>query len=363
MNKDIRITTVSLVLMALANLCSPIAKAQSITGKWYGVSEITRAPGYHLSSKEEKGDILIISEGDSNKIVGIGYNYYWFRGEFYYYVKNLECSYDSAAKEWIIQETDIRDNHLFTAHYSCLRTYRLKFTKRNQKDSLNGNWTAASFDACGAGSGSFGRTRGASKIRGHADSIEAMLRIGLVPHNANKLERDASQMRRESQQVRRDMLQEQRGASQASRDSLQMQRGISQVQKDSSQMTSKDSAKQEAALQQMLARSRKQIQEISLKTPNIKVEIWDNNVIDGDNISLYFNKELIINRKRLTAIPITVNIKAIPGKDNELIMYANNLGEIPPNTAMMRIYANGKEYDVYMSSDEQSSGMVKFVLP
>jgi hypothetical protein len=228
-------------------------------------------------------------------------------------VKDLEYTYDTKTSEWVIKETGVKDNHLFTAHYPCLRTYRLKFITNKQKDSLTGSWTAASFEDCGAGTGSFARTKPASKERGHIDSIEALLRG--VP-----------------------------------------------VRKDLPPVTSKDKMKQEAALQQMISRTKSQIQEISLQTPDIKVEIWDNNMIDGDNISLYFNKELIVNRKRLTADPITVHIKAIPGKDNELIMYANNLGEIPPNTAMMRIYANGKQYDVFMSSDEHTNGMVKFVL-
>jgi hypothetical protein len=320
MNKAVRATTISLVLIALTSLCNPAAKAQLITGKWYGTSDITRAPGYHLSSTEEKGDILQLSRADANSLSGISYHYYWFRGNFYYYVKNLEYTYDTKTSEWVIKETGVKDNHLFRAHYPCLRTYRLKFITNKQKDSLTGSWTAASFEDCGAGTGSFARTKPASKEKGHPDSIAAMLVA--VPVSSNKNE----------------------------------------VGKDLPQVVSKEKVKQEAALQQMLARRRTQVQEINLQTPDIKVEIWDNNMVDGDNISLYFNKELIVNRKRLTADPITVHIKAIPGKDNELIMYANNLGEIPPNTSMMRIYADGKQYDIFMSSDEHTNGMVKFVL-
>ena len=319
MNKAFRTTTILLVLLTVTGCYIP-AQAQFITGKWYGISDITRAPGYHLSSTEEKGDILQISGIDSNTVSGVSYHYYWFRGNFHYYVKYLICTYDAKANEWILKETGVRDNHLFFAHYPCLRTYRLQFITHNNKDSLTGNWTAASFNECGAGTGSFGRTRPISKQKGHKDSIEAMVRRVTIPDNTNE------------------------------------------VRNDLAQLQNKEKLKQEVALQQMLTRTKTRIQEISLQTPDVKVEIWDNNMIDGDNISLYFNDELIINRKRLGADPITVNIKALPGKGNELIMYANNLGEIPPNTAMMRIYANGKQYEVFMSSDEKTNGMVKFVL-
>ena len=320
MDRAIRITSVLLVLVAFTSLCNPTAKAQLITGKWYGTSDITSAPGHHLSSREEKGDILQISGVDSNSLAGVSYHYYWFRGNFYYSSNIVACTYDAKASEWIIKEIGMRDNHLYTAHYSCLRTYRLKLVTHSQKDSLTGSWTATSFDDCGAGVGRFTRAKPESNGKGHIDSIEAMLRLVSTPAKTNE------------------------------------------VQKDLPQMSTKESAKQDAALQQMLTRTRTQVKKISLQTPDVKVEIWDNNVIDGANISLYFNKELIVNRKRLTAQPITLNIKAIPGKDNELIMYANNLGDIPPNTAMMRIYTNGKQYDVFMSSDEHTNAMVKFVL-
>lgn len=325
MDKMVRIAGKWLMVIAFMGLSVIGAKAQPVTGKWYGISETTRTAGYHLSSTEEKGDILQISGVDSGNLAGIGYHYYWFRGNFYYHVTNIAGAYDVKTKEWIIKEISIRNNHLFKAHYSCLRTYRLKYRTHKQIDSLTGNWSAASFDDCGAGTGRFARTMPALAKKGHIDSIEAMMHtVPPVPGSTGEQKQLSDELPR---------------------------------------VANEGQSKQDPALQKMLARARTQTHEIVLQTPDIKVEVWDNNVIDGDNISLYFNNGLILNRKRLTAVPITVNIKAVSGKDNELIMYANNLGDIPPNTAMMRIYANGKQYDVFMSSDEHTSGMVKFVLP
>lgn len=294
------------------------ADAQFITGKWYGVSDITSAPGYHESSKEPSGEILQISGVDSNKIEGLSYHYYWFRGGFYYSIKTLECTYDAKKDEWIIKETAIKDKHLYFAHYDCLHTYLLKFSTHNQKDSLTGTWSAASFDDCGAGTGRFTRTKPVITAEGGRDSVEAMLRI--VPLKEN----------------------------------------TSMVRQDLTQAVSKEQLKKEVAYQQMMSRTRTLIKAIPLQTPDIRVEIWDAGVIDGDNISVYFNKELIINRKRIAADPLVINLKAVPGQENELIMYANNLGDIPPNTAMMRVYANGKTYEVEMSSDEKSNGIIRF---
>ncbi len=42
-------------------------------------------------------------------------------------------------------------------------------------------------------------------------------------------------------------------------------------------------------------------------------------------------------------------------------MYAENLGEIPPNTALMVITDGDSRYEVNVSSDLQNSGSVHFI--
>ena len=46
---------------------------------------------------------------------------------------------------------------------------------------------------------------------------------------------------------------------------------------------------------------------------------------------------------------------------NELIMYADNLGEIPPNTALMIVTDGDNRYEVRITSDLQKSGTIRFV--
>ena len=47
---------------------------------------------------------------------------------------------------------------------------------------------------------------------------------------------------------------------------------------------------------------------------------------------------------------------------NELQMYAENLGSIPPNTALMVIYDGNKRYEVNIKSTEKTNGSVSFKL-
>ncbi|MEO6915810.1 MAG: hypothetical protein ABI151_09320 [Chitinophagaceae bacterium] len=102
------------------------------------------------------------------------------------------------------------------------------------------------------------------------------------------------------------------------------------------------------------------IQTLILDTSRIKLELYDNGQIDGDTISIYLNQKLILYRNGLTEKPITINLPVLPNKDYEMIMFAENLGTIPPNTALMVVTAGKKKYEIYLSSSEKKSAAIRF---
>ncbi|HYF30601.1 MAG TPA: insulinase family protein [Chitinophagaceae bacterium] len=101
-------------------------------------------------------------------------------------------------------------------------------------------------------------------------------------------------------------------------------------------------------------------QTIELSKPEFQVDIYDNGDIDGDSITVYFNGQVVVGKQRLTDKPISVKLKANPNSSNELVMYANNLGSIPPNTALMKVTAADKVYEIRLESDNDKSGAVVF---
>ena len=91
----------------------------------------------------------------------------------------------------------------------------------------------------------------------------------------------------------------------------------------------------------------------------IKVDLYDNGEIDGDTITVYHNNKLIAYKKRLTDKPITFTIKTDEiDPEHEFVMVAENLGSIPPNTALMVITAGGKRYELFVTSTEQKNAVV-----
>ncbi len=101
---------------------------------------------------------------------------------------------------------------------------------------------------------------------------------------------------------------------------------------------------------------------IEIDNPGFTVDLYDNGDIDGDSISLFFNGKLILSQKRLTDKAIRLRLDVDQGRElNELIMYAENLGTIPPNTALMVVNDGDNRYEVRISSDLQKSGVIRFI--
>jgi hypothetical protein len=107
-------------------------------------------------------------------------------------------------------------------------------------------------------------------------------------------------------------------------------------------------------------RENKLVKTIITHSPDIKIQLYDNGEIDGDTITVYHNNEVVAYKKRLSAEPITLDIPAAENGHtvHELVMVADNLGRIPPNTALMIVTTGGKRYELFIASTEQRNAKV-----
>ena len=103
------------------------------------------------------------------------------------------------------------------------------------------------------------------------------------------------------------------------------------------------------------------VQSLLVNTNEISISIYDNGTIDHDTISVYLDKKLVINHQMLTTNAITLKLKMDETTDyHELVMVADNLGDIPPNTSLMVVKAGEKRYEVRIASTEQKNAVVIF---
>ena len=104
------------------------------------------------------------------------------------------------------------------------------------------------------------------------------------------------------------------------------------------------------------------IKEIKVDTGTIRLDFYDNAQVDGDIITVLLNNKPLASNQRLASKPITLEIKVdLNNREQEITMVAENLGDIPPNTALLIITAGNKRYQLYLTSTEKKNAQVRFI--
>jgi hypothetical protein len=114
--------------------------------------------------------------------------------------------------------------------------------------------------------------------------------------------------------------------------------------------------------QRLKTRTRQLVQEIPLTGDTLELRFYDNAEIDGDSIAVFLNDKMLAEHIRLsdTAYIIKLPVAALQ-QTNDLVMVAENLGSIPPNTSLMIAMVNGSRYEARLASTENSSALIRFV--
>lgn len=102
------------------------------------------------------------------------------------------------------------------------------------------------------------------------------------------------------------------------------------------------------------------VEKIETKASTIEVEIWDNQVEDGDTITLKMNDRVVLSKYRVTKEPKTFKF-TLTDYDTDFIMRAENLGTKPPNTAAFKITHGTEVKQAVLHSDMHSSAVIKIL--
>ncbi len=99
---------------------------------------------------------------------------------------------------------------------------------------------------------------------------------------------------------------------------------------------------------------------IDIENSTIQLEVYDNGSIDYDSVSLLLNGKLILPKTMLTHRSVKLSIQLDENLEfNELGMFAENLGLIPPNTAALIIRDGKKKYDIVLNSDFNKNAIIQ----
>ena len=357
MNPQKTYMRIVLPLLLLLLTQTPL-KAQNLNGQWRG--------GFASQQNGWGGDTeyVLDIEISGSKVSGLSYSYFIIGGKRCYVICKLEGTFDKAGKSMMVTEVAKVKSNTPPDFRDCLQIHYLTFLKQGESEFLKGRWKGARpQDNCGTGE----------------TELERKVLVKVAPQKvapaAPPVAKDTKPKTTTPTTSTTKKPESTAKAAPAAPKSNTVTKAPPPPPPSTSKTATIDNSLPKAEKPQIPAplqvplhskletRSKQVIKTLEIPESSFRVDLYDNGQVDGDTISVFYNGKLVVEKQRLSTTPITLNIAIDPGRnDNDLVMYAENLGSIPPNTALMVVTVAGKRYEVNITSTEQTSGTVRFRL-
>lgn len=369
------------VLLAVLFLLLGKADGQSISGQWKG--------GFNSGGRPDaNGQTQYVLELEVKGTQVSGYSYTYFAGyeKRYYVICRLTGSYDKKSKSLEVTEVEKVKANTPPDFLDCLQIHSLTYMKgTDSREVLVGKWKPARpQDNCGTGATELERkalvkvvpkttppsTASRSNPKnstGTAKTTTPAPKNGSTSKTTTPASKTGSTVKTTTPAPKTSTTA--KSATPKTSTPKTTTPPVAEVTKKpetiEKNLPSIEKPKAPSTIQQTTTklnmRSKQVIKTVEVEANSFRVDLYDNGQIDGDTISVFYNGKLMVSRQRLSTEPISIQITLDPNKeDNELVMFAENLGTIPPNTALMIVTVAGKRYEVNISSSEQTSGTVRF---
>lgn len=104
------------------------------------------------------------------------------------------------------------------------------------------------------------------------------------------------------------------------------------------------------------------IKALYFKSDSLTLTLYDNGEVDGDTVSVVMNGGVIMPKVGLStnAVKKTIYTNEIAGDSIQLVMYAESLGSLPPNTGLLIVNDGTDRYEIRFSGDMQKSSAIVF---
>jgi hypothetical protein len=373
------------------------SNAQKLKGIWRGY--FVQQNGYNPYSGEFSEDQyryeVQINQLANGAIEGVTYSY---KKKEFYGKASFHGIFRKATKNVLIKEIKMLDLQMSGQSVACLMTCYLDYSKNDTLETLSGTYTSLNSDQktdCGSG------TLYLERVQTTDFEKESFLlnKKAITPPN-KKINKDTTTITKKSippaaakkpQVVASKPTTPKQNTTAINtkpitaakkpvakpgaesfivprkatikKDSIQTQKTISSQMDTIKQqkIINKNISSSLAAIPKVLReRTNSLVKTIEIDEKQVQIDYYDNGEIDNDTITVYHNNELAINHGRLSNTPITLKIQLDEQNPlHELITVAENLGDIPPNTALMVITTPGrKRYEVFITSDEKTNAKV-----
>ncbi len=119
--------------------------------------------------------------------------------------------------------------------------------------------------------------------------------------------------------------------------------------------------KDDKLFQEMTSRKNTEVSRLVVNVRDIVLKVYDNGIVDNDTVSIFYNGRLLKGKQRLSEKPLELKI-ALDEDTNlhKITMFAENLGSIPPNTAIIVVTAGAKRYELRSSASLEENAVLIF---
>jgi hypothetical protein len=339
------------------------ANGQSFTGQWKGafLDKSTSFVGWG----GDRCEYVLELECKGSNVAGYSYTYFNEGGIKYYTICKLKGKVNTKTRSVEVVEIERTKTNVPYNIRNCFQTHKLTYFKEGDNETLEGTWIPAPNQEGGCGQGTTMLTRRVLKqVTSQYNTSQARVNKQNTPQNATVKTKTPATTNKKTPvtpttPVTKGAQNGKENNEVAKNNPIKIEPHINPIPTPVKPKT--ETTKAIKSNKNFEQRNINVLKTIEIEKETFKVDMYDNGDIDGDTVSLFYNGVLLMAKKKLSDKPISFDLTFNNSKDiNELIMYAENLGEIPPNTALMIVTDGNKRYEVRITSDLQKSGVIQF---
>jgi hypothetical protein len=340
-----------------------LSSAQDITGIWRG---------YFITDDGDQYRFEVQMEQSNNTLSGVTYSY---REKQFYGKCTMTGNFSNSSGNALIQEIKTIEVKMSLANVACIQKCRLTYAKSGKEEFLEGTFSSVIERTDSLGGRRKGDDCGGGKmiLRKVITSdfyVEPFLRKKNTPINNNpplvKTNPVTNNSTTKTTTKPPPTNQNKNNPANTNKNTVLVKPKTDSVKvevdpiqpEDKKDLTIRSNNKTPDILKK---RENSLVQTLTINSENVIVKLYDNGEIDDDTISVYLDNKLILSNKRLSTAAIAINLKMDESNpEHELVMVAENLGRIPPNTSLMIVTAGEQLFEVRITSTEQKNAMVRF---
>ena len=369
-----QIFTLSILLVAGFGLCAQNTYSQNLSsqkrtshhksevnlnGQWKGGFQENSfgLPGFGGNDIKYVLEITV----DGSRVSGYSYTYFQEGMKRYYTICRLTGSFDNESRDLVVTEIERTKFNTPPDFQNCFQTHRLHYETMDDDEILRGTWLPAPNQGRGCGTGTTVLSR----------RVINDLPTGFMPHEKKSIAKAPAKKTTPKKPIAETPAK----STSPSKTNREQKPKIEKSETVKNAIPSPNNNLTKSAitnpgainpsnpsLKGFETRKKNILKTISISQPTFHLSFYDNGEIDGDSISVFYNGKVVLANKRLSDKPISLTLTLDDNvQENIITMYADNLGSIPPNTALMIVTDGNKRYEVRIESDTEKSGSVVFV--